>query len=188
VLKTKTKLSLLAFLLMSFVLVSNSFADEAEKRRIDISVSIFPRIVAVDNHFREKLDKNSKAQLLFVYDEDKGLAQEVANRVGSQGSNIGGMVVETHVIRVDEISQLTEAPVAIFIVEKMSDVKLAKIIAYADAVHRLVFSPFSGDVERGVMVGISVTNRVKPYFNLPALRQSKVVINALLMKMSKRYE
>lgn len=175
-------------LLMGLMLSGISFADETEKRRVDISISIFPRIVAVDNHFREKLDKEKNARLLFVYDEDKSFAEEVAGRVGKDGSNIGGMKVTTHVASADGAFPENDVPVAIFLVEKLSDEQLANVIAYAESVHRLVFSPFSGDVERGVMVGISVTNRVKPYFNLGQLRRADVVINALLMKMSKRYE
>jgi hypothetical protein len=179
---------LIGCVLVSLALSSYAFADETEKRRVDISVSIFPRIVAVDNHFREKLDKDQKARLLFVYDEDESFAQEIADRVGKDGSNIGGMLVSTRVASVADTLPESDIPVAIFLVEKLSDAQLKKVIAYAESTHRLVFSPFSGDVERGVMVGISVTNRVKPYFNLPRLHSADVVVNALLMKMSKRYE
>jgi len=186
--KIKSTFVLATCLLLSVVFSIAAFADETEKRRVDISVSIFPRIVAVDNHFREKLDKDSKAQLLFIYDGDKGFAQEIAARVGKDGSNIGGMPVATRVVSAAEALPAVNVPVAIFLVEKLSDAQLKKVVAYAESSHRLVFSPFSGDVERGVMVGISVTNRVKPYFNLTVLRSAKVVINALLMKMSKRYE
>lgn len=175
-------------LLLSVVMGDNLFADESEQRRVGISMSIFPRIVAVDNHFRDKLDEDNKARLLFVYDSDKEFAQELADRIKKDSGNIGGMYVEASVISVSSTLPESSVPTAIFIAEKLSDVQLKKVMAYAEWENRLLFSPFSGDVERGVMVGISVTNRVKPYFNLPALRRSKVVVNALLMKMSKRYE
>lgn len=185
---SKTTISVFVCFLFGIIASGSLFADETEKRRIDISISIFPRIVAVDNHFREKLDKDNNAQLLFVYDSDKTFAQDVAARVGKDGNNIGGMSIMTRVISAADIFPKYDAPVALFIVEKLSDAQLEKISTYAASVSRLVFSPFPGDVERGVMVGISVTNRVKPYFNMSALRRSKVVINALLMKMSKRHE
>lgn len=184
----KIKLSVALCLLLCLVASNILLADETEKRRVDISVSIFPRIVAVDNHFREKLDKDKKARLLFVYDSDEKFAQNLAERIGNPDHNIGGMPIVARVINVAEELPDEEVPVAIFLVEKLSDTQLAKILDYAESTHRLVFSPYSGEVERGVMVGISVTNRVKPYFNLATLRRSKVVINALLMKMSKRYE
>ena len=142
----------------------------------------------MDNHFRDKLDENKKASLLFVYDSDKKLAQELADRIGDEDNNIGGMSIATRVLSASEVLPDEDIPVAIFLVEKLSDAQLLKVVSYAESAQRLVFSPYTGDVERGVTVGISVTNRVKPFFNLASLRRSKVVINALLMKMSKRYE
>ena len=174
--------------LLGLVAISGLYADETEKRRVDISISIFPRIVAVDNQFRDKLDKEKKTLLLFVYDSDKDFAEDLAARMLSENNNIGGMLVDTRVMSVEEELSATEVPTAIFIVEKLDQVRLEKVMAYAASTHRLLFSPYIGDVERGVMVGVSVTNRVKPYFNVSALRNSEVVINALLMKMSKRHE
>jgi hypothetical protein len=184
----KNTLAVAAYLILGLLVNSSLYADETDDRRLDISVSIFPRVVAVDNHFREKLTSDKKAYLLFVYEEDEDLAQELAGRIGKDDGNIGGMSVVTRVQGVTEALPQDEVPSAIFLVERLSNEHLEKVINYAESTSRLVFSPFSGDVERGVMVGISVTNRVKPYFNLSALRRSKVVINALLMKMSKRYE
>lgn len=180
--------AVVAYLLLGFSVAGGLFADEADNRRLDISVAIFPRVVAVDNHFREKLTDANEASLWFVYESDRDLALEVAARIGKEGGNIGGMSVVTRVLSVNEKLPEDGLPSAIFLVERLSDPQLKKIISYSESTSRLLFSPFSGDVERGVMVGISVTNRVKPYFNLEELRRSKVVINALLMKMSKRYE
>ena len=173
---------------MSCIVGGWAVADETDNRRVDISLSIFPRIVAVDNQFREKLNADKKAYLLFVYDRDEKYAEELANRMQEKNANIGGMDVVTNVISVTAELDVNDPPTAVFLVEKLSSEQLTRVMDFSDKAHRLVFSPFLGDVERGVTVGISVTNRVKPYFNLSALRQSKVSINALLMKMSKRHE
>ena len=165
-----------------------SLADENDTRRVDISLSIFPRIVAVDNHFRDKLNSDKKAYLLFVYDKNQKYAQQLADRMKNSNANIGGMAVVTEIISVTDDLPINNPPTAVFLVERLSSAQLEKIMLFSAETHRLVFSPYSGDVERGATVGISVTNRVKPYFNLSALRQSKVAINALLMKMSKRHE
>ena len=178
----------ITLLVLLSVIADGSFADENDSRRVDISLSIFPRIVAVDNHFREKLSDDKKAYLLFVYEKDKKYAQGIAERMKKGNANIGGMGVMTATASIaDELSE-NNPPTALFIVERLSDAQLEKIMAFSEETNRLVFSPYSGDVERGATVGISVTNRVKPYFNLSALRKSKVAINALLMKMSKRHE
>ncbi|WP_455198522.1 hypothetical protein [Kaarinaea lacus] len=169
---------------------SSGFADEEEKRRVDISLSIFPRIVAVDNDFRDKLVTDSKVKLLFLYSVNEQRAQDLARRIKISGKNIGGKSVMSLASSVsDALSEVeTDKPTAIFLTERLSDKDLGRVMAYAEAESRLVFSPFLGDVERGATVGLSVTNRVKPYFNLSTLKRSSIVINALLMKMSKRYE
>ena len=77
---------------------------------------------------------------------------------------------------------------AIFLTERLNENLFKDVLAFSEKNNRIVFSPFTGDVERGATVGISVTNRVKPYFNLSTLKKSDIVINALLIKMSKRYE
>jgi ABC-type uncharacterized transport system substrate-binding protein len=175
---------------LSAVAGGSGFADEEEKRRVDISLSIFPRIVAVDNNFREKLVLDNKVQLLFLYSNNEKRAEDLAVRIAKKARNIGGMNVMASAKNINSILGADQKikPTAIFISERLSKDDLDKVMDYAASENRLVFSPFSGDVERGAMVGISVTNRVKPYFNLAALKRSNIVINALLMKMSKRYE
>jgi hypothetical protein len=181
----------LCVLLLLGVLVSSfAFADEKERRRVEISLSIFPRIIAVDNHFREKLGDDDIVRLYFVYDKDKENAQDLAEHMNKNVQGIGGREVLAQAVSVDQAVLAGEdsLPMALFISEHLGDAKLLRVLLFAEKYNRLVFSPFSGDVERGVVVGISVTNRVKPYFNVHALQRSKIVINALLMKMSRRYE
>lgn len=189
-LRGKGVLAALLSLLLTVSVAGVGFADEQEKRRVDISLSIFPRIVAVDNQFRNKLNKDQQVRLLFVYERDEEYASELAQRMIADNRGIGGMRVVVDVAQVDAAyaAEGQLPPTAIFLTERFSNDHLARVMTYAEEHQRLVFSPFSGDVERGVTVGISVTNRVKPYFNLPILQRTKVDINALLMKMSKRYE
>ena len=187
---TRCVMAGLFFLTIAVFAGGLGYADEEDQRRVDISLSIFPRIVAVDNDFREKLVDKNKVQLLFLYAENKKRAENLAEKMEEENKNIGGMGVMVSAMSISSATKEQEEkkPTAIFISERLSDEDLKKVMAFAEAEKRLVFSPFSGDVERGAMVGISVTNRVKPYFNLHALRRSKVDINALLMKMSKIYE
>jgi hypothetical protein len=178
------------FVVMGVAADNLGYADEEENRRVDISLSIFPRIVAVDNNFRSKLNADGKVELVFIYREDKERAQSLVKLLITKNKNIGGMGVVASAVDLEKLSSFSEEakPTAIFISERLKDGDLKKIVQVAEENSCIIFSPFTGDVERGVAVGISVTNRVKPYFNIQALKQSKIVINALLMKMSKRYE
>lgn len=165
-----------------------AFADENERRRVDISLTLFPRIVAVDNHFREKLVESNQASLVFIYERERDYVEDLVNRLLEERDNIGGMGVRAVAARVDDLLVSKEVPTAIFLAERLSGESLDRVMEFAKANNRLVYSPFNGDVERGVTVGVSVTNRIKPFFNITVLRESKIVINALLMRVSKRYE
>jgi hypothetical protein len=178
------------FVVMGVAAENLGYADEEENRRVDISLSIFPRIVAVDNDFRSKLSPENKVKLVFIYSEDKERARSLVKALISKNKNIGGMRVTISALDIKQLVNITDEtkPTAIFISEVLSDDDLRKAISIAEKSSCIIFSPFTGDVERGVAVGLSVTNRVKPYFNIQSLKRSKIVINALLMKMSKRYE
>jgi len=178
------------FAAMGVAADSSVFSDEEEKRRIDISLTIFPRIVAVDNNFRSKLSSVRKVNLAFIYSDSKDAAKSLAESMKKKNKNIGGMGVEAIAMSVDELvgENNKHDITAFFLSERLKESLLEDVMAFAEKKNRIVFSPFTGDVERGATVGISVTNRVKPYFNLSTLKKSDIVINALLMKMSKRYE
>jgi hypothetical protein len=178
----------LVVLLMSFTLLETSLADETASRRLGISLSIFPKIVAVDQSFHDKLDDNKNACLLFVYEFDEKAARQAVSRILENTKSIGGIVVVAKMADVENSFFENKPPTAIFLVEKMNSRQLQRVMNFSRKTRRLVFSPFAGDVERGVNVGISITNRVKPYFNVASLRRSNIAINALLMKVSKRYE
>lgn len=190
ILRAQYLVAAIFFVVMGVAADNLGYADEEENRRVDISLSIFPRIVAVDNDFRSKLGPGNKVKLAFLYNEEKERAQSLVELLISKSKNIGGMRVTANIVSIkDMLSISTETkPTAIFLSERLNKEDLDKIIAVAGKNNCIVFSPFTGDVERGATVGISVTNRVKPYFNIQALKNSNIDINALLMKMSKRYE
>ena len=181
---------LIVFVALGAAADNAGYADEEEKRRVDISLTIFPRIVAVDNNFRSKLDSKRKVNLIFVYSGGEERAEFLAESLETKNKYIGGMGVVASAMSANELlsGNYKGDVTAIFLSERLNEDILKNIVAFAAKKNRIVFSPFTGDVERGVTVGISVTNRVKPYFNTSTLKNSGIVINALLMKMSKRYE
>jgi hypothetical protein len=66
--------------------------------------------------------------------------------------------------------------------------KLQTLTAFANERHMVVFSPFEGDVERGVQSGIAIEARVRPYLNTNALRAAQVRLKSFFMKVAKVHE
>lgn len=171
------------------VLVHADGASEATDRRVKISLPLFPRIVAVDNEFHKKLTEDNKARLVFVYDRDKNKASELAKELGKANRNIVNIEVDSKSVSLKEqLSEAAETPTAIFVSEPLGGKDFEKLVIYGINKGIIIFSPYSGDVERGATVGLSITSRVFPYFNNKTLDASGVEINPILLNMSKRYE
>jgi hypothetical protein len=191
------KLHLLAYnalkpflaMLFLFVVAHAGIANEAADRRVQISLPLFPRIVAVDNKFREKLTADNKARLVFVYDRDKSKANELAKTVSTANKNIVDVRVDTVPMPlIEQLKENSQTPTAIFVAEPLGEADFKQLVLYSINRGIIVFSPYSGDVERGATVGLAITSRVFPYFNSNTLEASGVEINPILLNMSKRYE
>lgn len=165
------------------------FANETTDRRVKISLSLFPKIVAVDNGFQSKLTEDNKVKLVFVYDRNKSQAKALAREVGKANRNIVNFQVDClSVPLTDQLQDQLAAPTAIFIAEPLGEDDFRQLVLYGINKGVIVFSPYSGDVERGATVGLAITSRVFPYFNNNTLQASGVEINPILLEMSKRYE
>jgi len=164
-------------------------AGEAEERRVRISLEIFPRIVAVDLDLRSKVSTTDTVRLFVVFDRDAEAARHVAEQMKNSFSNIGGLAVEFVVQNAQQaVMSGMEHSAAIFLSDLLTDEVFAAVMKAAIERHVLVFSPFAGDVERGATVGIAISSRIKPYFNVSTLAQSHININEKLLSISQRYE
>ena len=171
------------------MLVNAGVASETTDRRVKISIPLFPRIVAVDSEFHNKLSEDHKARLVFIYDRNKAKANELAKELAKSNRNIVNIQVDSLPLSLDEqLSESAKTPTAIFVSEPLGGSDFEKLVLYGIKKGIIIFSPYSGDVERGATVGLSITSRVFPYFNNKTLDASGVEINPILLNMSKRYE
>jgi len=186
---TKIVVVILWFVSVLLVNPSSVYARDANDRRLQIALSIFPKIVAVDTDIREKLDKNKRLLLAFIYKFDDAKSHQLSNKLQRKIKKIAGLSYKTLTIKLNgRLDKETFSPAAMFLTERLSPKSFNRIMRFAKRNHILVFSPFTGDVERGATVGIAITSRVKPYFNMQTLEDSSISINPLLIKVSKRYE
>ncbi|MGD8566580.1 MAG: hypothetical protein PVJ39_00645 [Gammaproteobacteria bacterium] len=178
-----------ALVLMASCVISSCFATEATERRVKISLPLFPRIVAVDANFHAKLTADNRVRLVFIYDRNKSRATELAAIVKENNSNIVNIKVESVPLPLEEqLKDTAVTPTAIFVAEPLGEADFKELVGYGINKGIIVFSPYSGDVERGATVGLAITSRVFPYFNNNTLKASGIKINPLLLEMSKHYE
>jgi len=183
--RTTLFIALVLLSLYSSVLLS----DDTRDRRVIISASIFPRIVAVDLDLAQKLDASKNVRLGLIYVSNKLAAEKIARLMTRNIKNIAGNNIVIELINVTEfdfgnLGRLT----GLFFVQRVSAEQLKKISLYSKQFNVLTFSPFEGDIERGVMASIFVGAKIRPYFNLASLSRAGVNLKSALIRVSKTYE
>lgn len=164
-------------------------ASEVDELRIDIGLSIFPKVIAVDTEFKKKLTAKNRVRLAFVYLRDRKKAVYLAKLMLEKRSTIASAIVVADAISINELLKLKPNKfAAIFVAEKLSEADFAELVGISVAQNRILFSPFLGDVERGATIGIMITSRVWPYLNMNTIAESRLRLNELLIKYAKHYE
>ncbi len=170
-----------------FFLPANLSAGELEKMKIKAGLDLFPSLLAADSDIRIKKDQTGELQLLIIYENNKILADEMAiylKRLKSvRGTNFN--VITTNY---SEIEQYKDTRIAgIFLVQKSSK-GLENIINFSIAQKAIIFSPFKGDVEKGVSCGLIISDIMQPYLNMKTLDKASIRIKPFFLKVAELYE
>jgi len=165
------------------------FADAMQERRILISASIFPRIVAVDQEITKKVDKSGAVRLGLLYGSNKNVAEKIKNIILRKVKSIAGQKVVVQLISTEKVNlEQGEKLSGIFLVQPVSNKLLTQVSTYANKHKVLSFSPFEGDIERGMMASIFIGAKIQPYFNIRRIKNAKLILKPALLKVSKIYE
>ena len=177
-----------SFILLLLCMLSISAnANEKEMRRIMVGLKLFPAVVAADYQLANKKDEQGYLPLYILYDDNPSLADDLAEHL-TQIRTIKNIPVLVKVSTFDEfINGKTPSSIAVFIAQPPNG-KTHKVLLRATSSSILLFSPFKGDVEKGVHSGFIVSDRILPYVNLKTMQQSGITLKAFFLRVSKRYE
>ncbi len=188
--KSITGIFILILLLPPFVLANN----EITERRISIGLRFFRSLLASDNKLPEKLNVANQLNLLLISTKDPSESQEIAEQLLNAGranskGKIRGFPINISISTTEQLSASKHTPLAgIYLTDKLSQQQLTTIINYGISHQIIVYSPFEGDVQAGILAGLDISINVRPYINSRTLKKSQLVIKALFLKVSKFYE
>ncbi|MDX8395521.1 MAG: hypothetical protein R8K22_03810 [Mariprofundaceae bacterium] len=164
-------------------------AAEHEDRRVQIGLNLFPNIISVDQNILSKQTKDGKIRLLLVYENDPHAAEYLAEELKQKVKTIRKIDVQLDIVDSEFIRHGKYADAAgVFIVEELSQGRFLKILSFSIRNHIILFSPFSGDVERGATIGLSISSKILPYYNASTLKKSEISFHPVFLKVAKRYE
>jgi len=177
--------SIMLFLLC--VLSVSAYAGEKEMRRTMVGLKLFPAVVASDHRLAEKKDQQGYLTLYVLHQDRPRLAKDLADRL-VQIKQIKKIPVKVKVFTFDEFLNAKSLSTAAVFFAQPSNHKTQKILDHAASSSVLLFSPFKGDVEKGIHSGIIVSDRILPYLNLNTMQQASIKLKAFFLRVSKHYD
>lgn len=162
-------------------------ADEQDARRVTVGINVFPAVLAADRDIEAKRSASGELTLLIVHRDDAALADRLAEVLKDKGA-VRGAPIRVEVLTVEALdTRGPEGVAGVFIAQRLGD-RVPSVAIYCNQKRVLCFSPFEGDVERGIAAGIAVSDRVLPYVNVTALGQAGLRIKPFFMRIAERYE
>lgn len=174
-------------LVLLLAVVPRLTADTTEDRRAEAGVRVFRALLAADLDL-EKKAVEGELLVVFFYTRDVRRAAELGASFQGDGDDpIRGMRLRVEASADPSFASYATPPAGIFLAQPVDRDRLRAIVAYGIAHHLVVYSPFEGDVEDGVLAGLSVEAQVRPYVNRATLAASGVSLKEFFLRVTRLY-
>ncbi|MBF0383561.1 MAG: hypothetical protein HQL69_21275 [Magnetococcales bacterium] len=175
------------FLLCLVLFSTAASASQWEDRRINVGYKLFPSFLAADTNIKNKKGADGKLLLIILYSDKQQVANSLAKELRETGS-VRKISLNVKAVAFKDLDLYKQQKVAgLFFLQKPNS-ELAPIIDFANRQNAIIFSPFNGDVEKGICCGFSVTDRVVPYINSAALKAAKIKLKKFFLRVAKTHE
>ena len=177
----------LSFFMFTLLLFATAvFGGEREDVRIRAGLDLFPSLLAADMEIENKKSRDGTLLLVLIYTTDREKAEELAGYL-KRVDRIRELPIRVEISDDPSLEGFKDrSPAGIFLTQPVG-YALDEILKFARYKKIIVFSPFEGDVERGVPGGIHISDRLLPYLNVTALRSSDVQIKSFFLRVSMQY-
>lgn len=165
---------------------SISSASEGLSPRLQIGASLLPAIIAANQSLAQR-GSTVPLPLYLLYRDDRRTAEALVSSF-SQLTVIRNHAIRIEVISLDELLAAEPSPMSTVFVAEPLGLRLDELTAFAESRRVLTFSPFKGDVERGIATGFRVTDKVLPQVNLGALKRSNIKLKAFFLRIAVKHE
>lgn len=162
-------------------------ADVYDDRRTRAGARLFRSLLAAEIGIEAKAAADGKLHLLILggdNEQTEQLAALLAPQKAGEPAKLRGIPVSVET-RNEMQADTGQNPAGVFLAEVPSDDELERLIAWSVEHQVLLYSPFEGHVERGVMAGISIEAKVRPFLNVSTIEAAGLQLKPLFLKVSK---
>lgn len=148
---------------------------------------LFRALLAADVDLQKKTSGTNQLLIVVFSDSDPRKAGEVAKSLAA--GDVKGMSVVTEASGDATLKQYaSRVPAGIFVATPAQRAALASLVKYGIDHHVIVYSPFDGDVEAGVLGGLSIEAQVRPFINRATLDAARINLKSFFLQVAKVYQ
>jgi hypothetical protein len=173
--------------LLPVILFGNTQADEWDDRRVSVGFKLFPSLLAADKNIKNKQGADGKLLLLIVYTDDQKNAESLAKNLRAKGS-VRKISLNVQITNLKSLPKFKQQKITGLFLSQRINNGIDNLISFGLEKRAIVFSPFEGDVAKGVSGGLFVTDRVQPYLNVKALKSAKIHLKSFFLRVAKHYD
>ncbi len=164
-------------------------ADTYSDRRATVGLNLFRALLVADQEAEARADGVGELPVYVLYADDRIQADSYADSLQLELGNIRERRTRIEAVSFqDYLSQKRGEPLGIFISQRLTGDELAQLVQRSIEQGVILFSPFEGDVEKGVLAGLSVQASVRPYINLKVLKETGIAIKPFYLRVARTYE
>jgi len=164
-------------------------ADSNQDRRLRTGAKLFRALLAADLGLEQRIAADGRLHVLIVTD-DPGAADEVAGLIKGIEGSVENTIrnIPLKITIVPDLGAYQQGPIAGVFIASDNVQDLQRIVKLGIEQNTIVYSPFEGHVEQGVLAGLSVEARVRPFLNRKTLKASGIKLKPFFLKVSRMYE
>jgi len=183
--------SAVALLLALVATPTSLFADVQQDRRAESGLKLFRALLSADLDLDRKAGDDRKLLIVLFFTDDRKRADELAKTLGSRdgrAETIHGLPLAVETTADPKFASFERRlPAGIFLTQAPDARTLQEIIRFGVANRLVVYSPFEGHVESGVLGGLAVEAQVRPYLNQATLSASRISLKEFFLSVAKVY-
>jgi hypothetical protein len=183
---SKSACAVILGLLIAFAPLSNG--DEVQDRRTRAGVRLFRSLLSADLDLTKKTTPANELLIVFVA-QNRRSGEELSALFLSESKEkekLRGMPIVSEISPDAALAAYAKrVPAGIFICEPLNKPALAAVIRYGIEHHVVVYSPYEGHVESGVLGGLSVEAQVRPFVNQATLQASQISLKQFFLEVAK---
>lgn len=159
------------------------FAENYNNGMLDMHAKVFPKILLSDTKIDDKL-VNGTIKIMILYSEED---ITIANKLKVQMIHLYPLLKEhpLHVV-LQEYQQFDPADNATAYYELLGDKKsIQNVNRWGQKNSRITFSYQSDYLDYGTIMSLYISDKVSPYINTEALKQSNIILDNIIYKIAK---